>query len=232
MEQLSGLTASAFAKADPAPDSDFYAWPRFVAHIDDGAIAEVTRTYRAMLQPGGAILDLMSSWISHLPDDVEYETVTGHGMNAAELAANPRLTSWFVQDLNTDPVLPLDTSSFNAACLCAAVQYLQRPVEVFRDILRVLRPGAPCIVSFSNRCFPTKAVAIWQSLSGQAQHQPDWDTQAGKVPGKPGTMTVHGRSRSALVGAYLLDAGFTNLGQRSHLPNGSDPLWTVIGYAP
>ncbi len=206
MEQLPGLPASAFAKADPSPDAGFYAWPRFVTHIDNGAMAAVTAAYRALLPQGGTILDLMSSWISHLPDEVVYAAVTGHGMNAEELAANPRLTRWFVQDLNASPALPLDNASHDAACLCVSVQYLQRPVDVFRDIARVLRPASPFVVSFSNRCFPTKAVAIWQRLSGPAQQE--------------------------LVAAYMRAAGFIDMKQRAHAPAASDPLWVVTGYAP
>ena len=117
------------------------------------------------------MLDLMSSWVSHLPEDVAYASVVGHGMNEEELAANPRLSRWFVQDLNIEPALPLGDGVFDGACLCVSVQYLQRPVEVFRDVGRVLRPGAPFVVSFSNRCFPTKAVAIWQSIPGPDQQR-------------------------------------------------------------
>jgi SAM-dependent methyltransferase len=160
MEQLPGLPEAAFDKADPSPDEDFYAYPRFVTHIDDGAVAAVTRVYRERLPPGGAVLDLMSSWVSHLPEDVAYASVVGHGMNEEELAANPRLSRWFVQDLNIEPGLPLGNDVFDGACLCVSVQYLQRPVDVFREVGRVLRPGSPFVVSFSNRCFPTKAVAI------------------------------------------------------------------------
>jgi SAM-dependent methyltransferase len=206
MEQLPGLPDSAFAKADPSPDADFYAWPRFVTHIDAGAIAAVTDAYRALLPPDGTILDVMSSWVSHLPDDVAYASVIGHGMNAEELAANPRLARWFVQDLNADPVLPLADKSCDGVTLCVSVQYLQRPVEVFREIARVLRPGGVFIVSFSNRCFPTKAVAIWQALSGVAQQQ--------------------------LVAAYMTAAGFVDLGERSHVPKDGDPLWIVTGSSP
>ncbi len=168
-DDLAGFPARAFDKADRSPDPLFYAQPRLVAHIDDGAIAAVTELYRRTLPPGGAILDLMSSWISHLPPETAYSHVTGHGMNAVELAANQRLDEWFVQDLNADPALPLRPGRFDGACLCVSVQYLQQPVAVFRDMLRVLRPGAPLVVSFSNRCFPTKAVAIWQALSGPQQ---------------------------------------------------------------
>lgn len=203
MEQLPGLPAAAFDKADASSDAEFYAYPRFVTHIDDAAIATVTQIYRGTLPAGGTVLDLMSSWVSHLPDDVSYEAVVGHGMNAEELAANPRLSRWFVQDLNAEPTLPLQDDMFDGACLCVSVQYLQRPVDVFREVRRVLRPGAPFVVAFSNRCFPTKAVAIWQSLAGPDQQR--------------------------LVGAYLRAAGFTDVGGESATPVHGDPLWVVIG---
>ncbi|HET7883824.1 MAG TPA: methyltransferase domain-containing protein [Acetobacteraceae bacterium] len=200
--QLPGLPATAFDKFDPSPDAEFYAEPRFVTHIDDGAIAVVTQTYRERLPAGGTVLDLMSSWVSHLPEDVAYSSVVGHGMNADELAANPRLSRWFVQDLNVEPALPLENGTFDGACLCVSVQYLQRPVEVFREVCRVLRTGRPFIVSFSNRCFPTKAVAIWQSLSWQDQQR--------------------------LVAAYMREAGFTEVSGQAAMPRDGDPLWTVI----
>ncbi len=204
LDQLPGLPAHAFRKADPAPDTSFYRQPRFVTHIDDGAIAAVTALYREVLPAGGDIVDLMSSWVSHLPPEAAYRSVTGHGMNAAELAANPRLTASLVQDLNADPVLPFADAGFDAACLCVSVQYLQRPVDVFREVHRMLRPGAPFVVSFSNRCFPTKAVAIWQTLRGPDQQR--------------------------LVGAYMETAGFERVSGRAWTPSRGDPLWSVIGH--
>ena len=200
-----GLPPGAFRKADPSPDAAFYAQPRFVTHIDDDAIATITATYRELLPAGGDILDLMSSWVSHLPGDATYRSVTGHGMNAAELAANPRLTARFVQDLNADPALPLPGRTFDGAALCVSVQYLQRPIDVFREVARVLRPGAPFVVSFSNRCFPTKAVAIWRVLDGPDQQH--------------------------LVSAYMQAAGFGAITSRSTTPPHSDPLWIVVGRA-
>jgi SAM-dependent methyltransferase len=205
VEQLPGLPAAAFDKMDPSPDAEFYAFPRFVTHIDDGAIAVVTQAYRERLPAGGAVLDLMSSWVSHLPDDVTYASVVGHGMNEEELAANSRLSRWFVQDLNVEPVLPLDDGHFDGACLCVSVQYLQRPVDVFREVRRVLRPGRTFIISFSNRCFPTKAAAIWQSLQGTGQQH--------------------------LIGAYMHRAGFNGIVGRASIPREGDPLWMVIGFA-
>jgi SAM-dependent methyltransferase len=203
MEQLPGLPEAAFDKADPSPDAEFYSYPRFVTHIDDGAIAAVTRVYRERLPPDGAVLDLMSSWVSHFPEDVAYASVVGHGMNEAELAANPRLSRWFVQDLNIEPELPLGDGVFDGACLCVSVQYLQRPVDVFREVRRVMRSDAPFVVSFSNLCFPTKAVAIWQSLSGPDQQR--------------------------LVAAYMRAAGFANIAAQAAIPSQGDPLWVVIG---
>lgn len=205
MEQLPGLPAAAFDKQDPSPDAEFYDFPRFVTHIDAGAIAAVTSIYREVFPAGGALLDLMSSWVSHLPEDVAYASVVGHGMNAEELAANPRFSHWFIQDFNADPILPLDDTSFDGAGLCVSVQYLQRPVEVFREVARVLRPGAPFVVSFSNRCFPTKAVAIWQAMRGPEQQR--------------------------LVSAYMRAAGFAETSTRTFAPPGGDPLWVVIGIA-
>lgn len=202
MDQLPGLPKTAFEKIDPSPDAAFYAQPRFVTHIDNDAIAMVTQVYRALLPPGGAVFDMMSSWVSHLPQDIDFNVV-GHGMNAAELAANSRFTRWFVQDLNVNPVFPLDDRLFDAVCLCVSVQYLQRPIDVFREVARVLRPGGRFIVSFSNRCFPTKAIALWQALSGSDQQR--------------------------LVAAYMRSAGFADVTARSWTPDRSDPLWFVIG---
>jgi SAM-dependent methyltransferase len=205
VEQLPGLPEAAFEKMDPSPDAEFYSFPRFVTHIDDGAIAVVTQAYRERLPAGGKVLDLMSSWVSHLPDDVAYDSVIGHGMNHEELAANPRLSQWFVQDLNIDPILPLKDSHFDGACLCVSIQYLQRPVDVFHEVRRVVRSGAPFVVTFSNRCFPTKAVAIWQSL--------------------------HGADQQRLVAAYMQRASFRDIAGNASLPLDGDPLWTVVGVA-
>jgi len=203
---LSDLPPWAFDKEDPDRDTAFYAEARLVTHIDDGAIAALTSFYRQALPPGGALLDLMSSWVSHLPAEVAYGEVIGHGMNAEELAANPRLTRWFLHDLNADPVLPLEDSSLDAVMICVGVQYLQRPVAVMAEIARVLRIGAPLIVSFSNRCFPTKAVTVWRRL----------DT----------------RGHAALVELYLQAAGFADV-QVHVLSDGRscDPLVAVVGRA-
>jgi SAM-dependent methyltransferase len=205
-ETLPELPPGAFAKQDQGDDLAFYAPPRLVTHIDEGAVAALSAHYGEVLPDGSAVLDLMSSWVSHLPDESTFSHVVGHGMNAEELAANSRLNRWFVQDLNRDATLPLDDAAFDAALCCVGAQYLQDPVSVFAQVRRVLRPGAPFIVSFSNRCFPTKAVRIWLSL----------DTNG----------------HAALVRLYLERAGFSNI-LIDLLADGSagDPLVAVTGTA-
>ena len=135
--------------------------------------------------------------------------VIGHGMNGEELAANPRLDRWFVQNLNRDPGLPLADASLDAAMICVSIQYLQRPVAVLRETARALRPGAPIVISFSNRCFWTKAVAVWRALDDDG----------------------HAR----LVARYLRHAGFELI--ETHplaewVEDRSDPMIAVVGRAP
>jgi len=208
MTDFPEFPAEAFAKQDTTPDEQFYAEPRFVAHIDFGAVEAVTALYRELFPAGGTILDLMSSWISHLPADVAYAEVVGHGMNERELAANRRLTRFIVQNLNADPALPLAADMFDAAAICVSIQYLQKPVDVLRDVARVLKPGAPLAITFSNRCFPTKAVHLWQALKDE--------------------------DHAKLVSLYLERAGFARIEARTLLApqRGADPLWAVIGRAP
>jgi len=206
MEDELGLPAGAFARIDNGADEDFYEEPRLVYHIDDHAVAVLTEFYRTALPSGGVVLDLMSSWVSHLPPEAEYAEVIGHGMNAAELGANPRLARWFVQNLNRDPVLPLAGHSIDAATISVSVQYLQQPVAVLREVARVLRPGGIVAISFSNRCFWTKAVAVWRATGDDAH--------------------------AALVERYLAAAGFGVI--RTHrlaewIEDEQDPLIAVVG---
>ena len=165
------LPPELFSRLDESPDPLFYSEPRFVTHIDDAAIAAVTQLYREYFPPGSAILDLMSSWISHLPPETGYRDVIGIGMNAEELAANPRLHDWCVQDLNQTPRLPFGNERFDGAAICVSVDYLTQPIEIFRECGRVLRPGAPLVITFSNRCFPTKVIAAWRVLDDRGHQE-------------------------------------------------------------
>ena len=149
-------------KQDPTNDNDFYIAPRIVTHVDAGFIDRLTELYKEKLQPNSRILDLMSSWVSHLPDEIEFARVEGHGMNREELAKNPRLDSYFLQNLNQNPKLPLNNEDFDAVLITVSVQYLQYPEAVFAEIHRILKPGGIVIVSFSNRMFYQKAIAAWR----------------------------------------------------------------------
>jgi SAM-dependent methyltransferase len=149
-------------KLDETEDLDFYASPRFVTHVDQGFIDQLTTLYRERLQPNTRILDLMSSWVSHLPNEMEFACIEGHGMNEVELAKNPRLDRYFVQNLNVNPQLPLPTQQFDAVLNTVSVQYLQYPEATFSEIYRVLKPGGIAIVSFSNRMFYQKAITAWR----------------------------------------------------------------------
>jgi SAM-dependent methyltransferase len=154
------LRSAAPAAGDPAVDATV-AHEAPLAQIDRAAIAAVTDLYRELLPPGGAILDVLSGWVPHLPPEAPYRRVVGIGIDRRAMAENPFLDEWRVQDLNGNPILPFAAGEFDGATLCAAVQHLARPAEVIRDIARVLRPGAPLIVTFSNRCLATKAIACW-----------------------------------------------------------------------
>jgi SAM-dependent methyltransferase len=203
---LPPLPEEAFRRYDETPDEEYYKVPRLVTHIDEWAIAAVTQLYREFLPEGGTILDLMSSWVSHLPPEIVYERVVGLGMNEEELRRNDRLESYVVQNLNTDPQLPFRDGEFDGASICVSIDYLTRPVEVLREIGRVLKAGSPIIITFSNRCFPTKAVAVWHQLDD--------------------------RGHMKLVERYLQEARtFRNIRSLDRSPGRlfSDPLYAVIG---
>ena len=200
-----------FTRQDESDDSNFYVMPRMVVHIDDAAIAAVTDAVRRHVPAQTRILDIMSSFRSHLPENEQYSEVVGLGMNEAELRANLQLTRYVVHNLNTNPQLPFPDDYFGAVINTVSVQYLKRPVEVFREVARVLKPGGVSLVSFSDRMFPTKAVRIW--------HEGD------------------NESHIALVQRYYELAGsFAHIEVERHVDKqaswfrrGHDPLFVVIG---
>ena len=195
-----------FRRQDESADERFYDVPRFVTHIDDRAVAAVTALYREFFPVNGAILDLMSSWVSHLPEETAFSRVAGLGMNREELDGNPRLTESVVQSLNDEPRLPFGDAEFDAAAICVSVQYLTRPLEVFREIGRVLKENAALVVTFSNRCFPTKAVYAWNALDDEGHIE--------------------------LVGEYFARSeSYGEIEVRRHQPRGFDPLFAVVGRA-
>lgn len=154
-----------FFRADEADDGIFYDQARLVYHIDDAAVTALTEYYDKTLKEGDDVLDICSSWVSHYPKDFKGGNVVGLGMNGKELAENKQLSSFVVKDLNNEPVFPFEDASFDKVTCVVSVDYLNKPKEVFEEIGRVLRPGGECILSMSNRCFPTKAFQIWLQTS-------------------------------------------------------------------
>ena len=159
------LTSTQRQKLDGGNDRDFYDTPRFVTHVDAGFIDRLTSLYRDRLAPNTRIFDMMSSWVSHLPDELEFEYVQGHGLNEQELAKNPKFDNYFVQNLNQDLKIPLADESFDAVLNTVSVQYLQYPEAIFAEIYRILKPNGIAIFSFSNRMFYNKAIAAWRDAS-------------------------------------------------------------------
>ncbi|MEL6777281.1 MAG: class I SAM-dependent methyltransferase [Cyanobacteria bacterium J06597_16] len=159
------LASAQRAKLDPSDDALFYDSPRFVTHVDEGFIAQLTALYRDRIPENARVFDMMSSWVSHLPTDRNYTHVEGHGLNAEELARNKQLDHYFVQNLNENQTFPLEECSFDAVVNTVSVQYVQYPEKIFAEVYRVLKPGGIAIFSFSNRMFYQKAIAAWRDSS-------------------------------------------------------------------
>ena len=203
-----------FRRADETDDALFYETARKVVHIDDGAIAAASRLYGELLPADGVILDLMSGWRTHLPAEYRASRVTGLGMNADEMHDNPQLTDCVVHNLNATPRMPFADTTFDAAICTVSIQYLTDPVRVFADLCRVLKPNGVAVFTFSNRCFPTKAVAVWQNISME--------------------------QKADLLAIYFKAAGFADVHSEDRLPalrrglftRGGDPLVGVWAYRP
>ena len=175
--------AGSFRREDESDDRLFYAQPRLVVHVDEFAIEVIGRYFGRVLPRGGVILDLMSSWRSHVPAELPRKRLVGLGLNALEMAENPELDQAIVHDINADPELPFGDGFFDAVVLTVSVQYIVSPVEVFVQVNRVLKEAGSLHVVYSNRMFPTKAVAVWRTLddAGRArliasyfQHSRGW----------------------------------------------------------
>lgn len=196
-----------FDREDESDDAHFYAPPRLVVHIDESTIQCLTAAYRELLPPDGIILDLMSSWVSHLPAEVSFGKVAGLGMNDHELSQNPRIDEKVVQNLNRDPDLPFADARFDAVLNAVSIQYLVRPVEVFRSVARVLKPGGLHLIAMSHRCFPTKAIRAFRMLAPA--------------------------ERIRVVQSYFENAGgYEEPEFLDRSPKMGDPLWIVMARTP
>jgi SAM-dependent methyltransferase len=163
-QQTDYFSDGAFGRDDDQPDVKFYRKPRYVHHIDDTAREMVRNTYGRFLTNGMQVLDLMSSWQSHIPVNLQLDRLVGLGLNENELKRNSQLSDFLVHDLNADASLPFESNIFDAVVNTVSVEYLTDPLVVFREVSRILRPDGYFIVTFSNRWFPTKAINIWQEL--------------------------------------------------------------------
>lgn len=201
-------------KLDDTDDTLFYSTPRLVTHVDQGFIDQLTQLYGDRLKPNTRIFDMMSSWVSHLPDDLEFAHVEGHGMNQEELARNRRLNHYFLQNLNQNPQLPLKDQDFDAVLNCVSVQYLQYPDAVFSEIHRILKPGGIAIISFSNRMFFQKAIAAWR----EGTEANRVELVKGYFQSQPGFTPPEVIARQSTVPSFLQMLGV----------GGGDPFYAVI----
>ncbi|MGB3513515.1 MAG: methyltransferase domain-containing protein [Microcoleaceae cyanobacterium] len=216
------LQANQRTKLDDSDDNLFYSYPRFVTHVDEGFIDQLTNLYRDRLKPNTRILDMMSSWVSHLPEEIEFAHVEGHGMNEEELAKNRQLDRYFIQDLNKDLKLPLADQDFDAVINCVSIQYLQYPDAIFYEIYRILKPGGIAIISFSNRMFSQKAISAWRDGSETARVElvKRYFDSVKNANGMPGFSQVEVVSQKSNAPSFLQMLGM----------GGGDPFYAVIAY--
>jgi SAM-dependent methyltransferase len=196
-----------FQRMEEGPDEEFYKLPRKTTYLDDNGIAALRDFYDEHLRDGWKVLDLMSGWRSYLPK-LKRLSVTGLGMNEEELYENPQLDEYLLHNLNENPILPFPENSFDAALCALGVQYLIHPIELFRDVGRVLKPGAPFFVSISNHTFPTKEIAVWKGSNDQQHIQ-------------------------LVAGYFQASEAFKEIQAEDHSPEPyvSDPLFLIWGYA-
>ena len=152
-------------KIDTSDDQNFYQQARYVHHLSTSFRVRLTKLYEEYLFNHQVILDLMSSWVSHLPANIKYKKVIAHGMNESELRANKRIDSFWLQNLNKTQNMPLEDSTVDIGLVVAGWQYLQYPEKVSLELSRILKTDSLLLVSFTNRAFWTKSPNIWTNSS-------------------------------------------------------------------
>ncbi|MFC1824324.1 class I SAM-dependent methyltransferase [Thermodesulfobacteriota bacterium] len=155
--------ADAFSRLDDSDDRQFYSMDRFVNHLDSVALKTVEKLIGELIvEEHPRILDLMAGWDSHIPAYLQSTQIVGLGLNQNELKNNKALKAFFMHDLNRDPDLPFPDDYFDAVLNTVSVDYMTKPIHVFTEVGRILKPGGLFLVIFSNRMFPEKAIRIWR----------------------------------------------------------------------
>ena len=203
--------AEDFFRADSQDDGSFYAVPRFVYHIDEAAVSSLTQYYRKNIKPKSSVLDICSSWVSHYPLEFpkKMKRISATGMNVLELKANDQLTDYEAKNLNIEPELPYPDESFDVVTCVVSIDYLIHPIETLKEVHRVLKPGGKIIISQSNRCFPSKAIAMWLQMNDR-QHleliNGYFQYAGGFEPRKAFDITADGPDRLSYNPMFIVEA--------------------------
>ena len=206
------LSVADRSKIDVADDQIFYQHPRYVHHLSDSFRTRLKNLYSNYLLNHYVILDLMSSWVSHLPQGITYKKVIGHGMNEAELSSNQRLDSYWIQNLNQNQNIPIESSSIDAGLVVAGWQYLQYPERVALELSRIIKTDSLLIISFTNRAFWTKAPNIWTHSS-----------EDGRIEYVSRVLTANGWRIEKIVKEKTMEKKFLGIYSVE-----SDPFFSVI----
>jgi hypothetical protein len=175
--------SSDFKRYDESDDGIFYNQPRLVTHIDDNAVNALTRYYDTTLPREGKIMDVCTSWKSFYPTEVKDAVqkgqleVYGIGLNAEEMGLNGVFQNnerWRVMDLNRPPhdvrsAWPQQDLKFHAITCVVSIDYLNRPLEVCKNLLEATVEGGKIHLAISNRCFPNKVIRRWMMLNEQSR---------------------------------------------------------------
>lgn len=206
----------AFSRLDESDDTTFYSRDRFVSHLDSLALNTVEKVIgELVIEENPVILDLMAGWDSHLPENLGPSRVVGLGLNRNELSKNKSLSEILIHDLNRDPDLPFPDQTFDAVINTVSVDYMTKPIHVFQEVGRILKPGGLFLVIFSNRMFPEKTVKVWWESSEDERVLlvEDFFKEAGSFE-KPSVFLSKGKPRP-------------RDGRYSHLGLPSDPIYAV-----
>ncbi|MBF0478323.1 MAG: hypothetical protein HQL26_02470 [Candidatus Omnitrophica bacterium] len=128
----------------------------------------VAENYSKYIPQGGRVLDLMSGYHTHIGENLNLNQAAGVGLNAYEMYANPKLTSFNLQDLNTNPKFPSDWNEhFDAVIMTSGIAYLTSPQDVFRSAAKTLKPGGVFMLAFDRHFLVPEAMPLWETFSNE-----------------------------------------------------------------